>query len=691
MQRVRKLATIMSIDIAGYSRSSERNETAAVEDVARLKSALTETASRQGGRIFSTAGDGAMLEFPTASAGLAATMELLRRADLPRIRLGLHLGEVVVEGDDLLGHGVNVAARLQALADSGTAMISGAMHAQAHATGDFALTPCGRMRLDKMSEVIDLYALAPRGHRLARLRLRRLRPYLLAGVLLLAAAIGGTIAFSSRPFVEGISVAGAASPTVAVLPFASLNTDPDGRFFAESISLSIANALSTTGIQVVSQSASASFRDADLASASRALNARYFVSGEVRREDELVRVTVRIEDARDQVTVLSEIFESPAATAADLPRRIATRIASIAWTLPVSVAGRANAEMTSRLIQVFEMQARGDYMAAYIGSRDLARTYPNEPMAHVLHAMDAGIAYWEIPEADFNDAIAAARASVRRARRLAPHFDAVYVADSNLQIRHHWATREASLRRGRELDPNGQTLPTWLSSLLMNTGRAQDAAPLMEAAVAHDPFNSLKSRIRIQLLLTVGDRTRAQAETERAERLWPDAPWISVARFSRGAPADMQEIMRDPTTADVVAPRDGPSALRAVVRAMASQAQNDIAAAKRACADVGRGLGAETCFTGLAALGELNDAFQLGERLFPDQRQVTMDTAAQRRFTHRPLAASDILFLPHLAVLRADPRFTDLAARLALIDYWRIDGNEPDFCAVEQAPVCDLI
>src|SRR5215470_17247538 len=136
MTENRKLATILSLDVAGYSRAAERNDAAAAEGVRQIRALIGEVVSPLGGRIFSSAGDGFMLEFPSATAGVRAAMALLEESAsaqraLPLIRIGLHLGEVMVEeSGDLLGHGVNVAARLQALAETGSALVSEAVQAQ---------------------------------------------------------------------------------------------------------------------------------------------------------------------------------------------------------------------------------------------------------------------------------------------------------------------------------------------------------------------------------------------------------------------------------------------------------------------------------------------------------------------------------------------------------------------------------
>src|SRR5262249_5272538 len=110
----RRLAAIVSSDIAGYSSLVEREPTRALDRVAHLHTRAEAAAEANGGRIFNTAGDGVMLEFATASDALAAAIAMAEGDAHKHVRLGVHVGEVTpAENGDLLGHGVNVAARLQ--------------------------------------------------------------------------------------------------------------------------------------------------------------------------------------------------------------------------------------------------------------------------------------------------------------------------------------------------------------------------------------------------------------------------------------------------------------------------------------------------------------------------------------------------------------------------------------------------
>src|SRR5690242_11391795 len=115
----RRLTTIVALDVAGYSARTEADEAGTMAEVARLRSVIEGIAAPRGGRVFNTAGDGFMLEFGSSVAAVEAAFALAEQCE-PRVRVGVHLGDVAVQPNgDLLGHGVNVAARLMAHSDPG--------------------------------------------------------------------------------------------------------------------------------------------------------------------------------------------------------------------------------------------------------------------------------------------------------------------------------------------------------------------------------------------------------------------------------------------------------------------------------------------------------------------------------------------------------------------------------------------
>jgi formylglycine-generating enzyme required for sulfatase activity len=170
-ERAIRLVSIVAIDIVGFSTMSERDQRNAARKVENLRSRIERVAGANGGRLFNTAGDGFMLEFGSAGSALAAIQEILdkRGKGEPPIRVGAHVGDVVVTAtEDLLGHGVNVAARLQELAEPGTALVSAEFRSMARTSPTAAFQSRGQKPLDNIDQRVQTFEILSRRQKFAR-------------------------------------------------------------------------------------------------------------------------------------------------------------------------------------------------------------------------------------------------------------------------------------------------------------------------------------------------------------------------------------------------------------------------------------------------------------------------------------------------------------------------------------------
>ncbi|MBP6690631.1 MAG: adenylate/guanylate cyclase domain-containing protein, partial [Hyphomonadaceae bacterium] len=170
-ERVIRLASIVSIDIVGFSTMSERDQRNAARKVENLRARVERVAIANGGRLFNTAGDGFMLEFASAGQALGAIQELLdkRPKGEPPIRVGAHVGDVIVTStDDLLGHGVNVAARLQELAEPGTALVSSEFRSMARNSPQSAFQSKGQKPLDNIDQRVQTFEILSKRQKFMR-------------------------------------------------------------------------------------------------------------------------------------------------------------------------------------------------------------------------------------------------------------------------------------------------------------------------------------------------------------------------------------------------------------------------------------------------------------------------------------------------------------------------------------------
>jgi formylglycine-generating enzyme required for sulfatase activity len=194
-ERTVRLASIVAIDIVGFSTMSERDQRNAARKVEALRARILDIASRHSGRLFNTAGDGFMLEFASAGSALSAIQDVLdkRPRGEPPVRVGAHVGDVIVTAtDDLLGHGVNVAARLQELAESGTALVSAEFRSMARSSPTVAFQARGQKPLDNIEQRVQTFEILSKRQRFARVSRR-------AVALTIAAVVIGVGAYFGPP------------------------------------------------------------------------------------------------------------------------------------------------------------------------------------------------------------------------------------------------------------------------------------------------------------------------------------------------------------------------------------------------------------------------------------------------------------------------------------------------------------
>ncbi|MEQ1817859.1 MAG: adenylate/guanylate cyclase domain-containing protein [Terricaulis sp.] len=265
----RKLAAIVSVDIAGFSALAERDAAEALAHVARVRTYATAIVAKYNGRIFNTAGDGLMLEFISATDALNAAIALCEIEKEAKLRFGVHFGEVTETANgDLLGHDVNIAARLQAEAAPGTILASPIIHSSAAPDLAAKLQPRGKIKLAKMRTLMSVYALDPSGAPVK---------------------------------------AHATTPTLAVLAFDTPARDRATRTLADGVSEEILYAVSRLpGLKVIGATSSFAFRGRDKPRAAKALNATHILDGSVRRSDDRVRISATLAEAESGVVLWSE-------------------------------------------------------------------------------------------------------------------------------------------------------------------------------------------------------------------------------------------------------------------------------------------------------------------------------------------------------------------------------------------------
>jgi TolB-like protein/class 3 adenylate cyclase/Tfp pilus assembly protein PilF len=321
----RRLAAILAADVVGYSRLMERDEAGTFARLKTLRHELVEPVlARHGGRFVDLKGDGAIVEFHSVVAAVEAAIEIQRamlgqdpelpEAERIRYRIGINLGEVIVDGDTIYGDGVNVAARIEALCEPGGIWLSRGVYNQVKGKLELALVPSGLHQVKNISEAVETFRVALDGVAPSRVVHRSVtaraltRRWLLAAVAVLLAlvSLGGAWQFwPDDPLAK-------AKPSVAVLPFGNLGGDEATGRLADGITEDIITDLARfRDLDVIARNSTQVYKGkpVDVRQVGKDLNVRYVLEGSIQRQSDRVRITGQLIDAESGAHVWSERWD----------------------------------------------------------------------------------------------------------------------------------------------------------------------------------------------------------------------------------------------------------------------------------------------------------------------------------------------------------------------------------------------
>ncbi|MFO1066941.1 MAG: adenylate/guanylate cyclase domain-containing protein [Geminicoccaceae bacterium] len=481
MQAVRRrLAAILAADVVGYSRMMGADEAGTLAALRTRRVDMIEPAlAAQGGRIVKLMGDGLLAEFASAvaatecavaiQAAMAAANEGLPDERRIVLRIGLHVGDVIVEEDDLYGDGVNIAARLEGAAPPGGIVLSEDAWRQVQGKVAAGFAELGALSLKNIERPVRAFRITAEGE---------------AAAPTLAAAAAGE------------------QPSIAVLPFDSMGGDPDQEAFCDGLVEDLITTLSKLAqLRVIARNSTFTYkgRAVDVREVARALGVRYVLEGSVRRGGSRLRITAQLIDARDGTHVWAERFD-----------RTPDDIFAIQDELTLLVATELQVKLTegeqARLrhtgiddVAAWTLWAKGlahyrqavtrDSMTA---ARDAwERALRLAPDSAVLHAMLGFIAvlgarfgWWE----ERPVALARARAHAERALALDPSSPDAHTTQSLVLLaEQRWDEAVAAARRAVALAPGSADAAELASFVLTPAGFAAEAAELSRKAMALSP------------------------------------------------------------------------------------------------------------------------------------------------------------------------------------------------------------
>ncbi len=312
----RKIAVIFVTDVVNFSTLMEQNEEQTLKNLKACRQILDNLFREHSGRIFNTAGDSVLAEFHSAVSAVICASEFQKlisernnsvsSSEQLSFRIGINMGDVVVEGTNLYGEGVNVAARLEALCKPGGVCLSNNVH-------DFVKQKVDLSFLDLGSQQV---------------KNTTVRAFEVAGKDSSAASA----AADNKKVEEDSEQEKSKPPTIAVLPFLNLSNDPEQDYFADGLSEDIISNLSSwRTFPVISRNSSFSFRNTDKKSSEIAkdLDARYMVEGSVRKGGNKIRVTVSLLDAIEDKQIWSQRWDRSLDDIFEVQDEISQSVASI--------------------------------------------------------------------------------------------------------------------------------------------------------------------------------------------------------------------------------------------------------------------------------------------------------------------------------------------------------------------------
>jgi TolB-like protein/tetratricopeptide (TPR) repeat protein len=476
----RRLAAILAADVVGYSRLMSQDEVGTLAALKALRTELSDpTITEHSGRVFKSTGDGLLAEFPSVVNAVSCAVEIQRGMQVRnnglledraiQLRIGINLGDVIVEGDDVFGDGVNVAARIESIAPPGGVAVSGTVRDHIGNRLDLQFEDVGEQRFKNIDWPVRVY--------LARM--------------------------GSVPAKAALALPD--KPSIAVLPFQNLSGDPEQEYFADGMVEEIITALSRIRwLFVIARNSSFTYkgRAVHVKQVGRELGVRYILEGSVRKAVNKVRITGQLIDVSTGAHIWADRFEGELTSIFDLQDQVtASVVGAIEPQLEQAEIERAKRKPTESL------DAYDHYLRGLAGVHQWTREGNDEALGHFKRAV----------ELDPNFATAYGMA----ARCYSQRIGFAWVIDRSQEV----ADAERLARRAGELGKEDAiALCTAGNALVIFVGDINDGAALIGRALKLNPnlaFAWMSSGFaKIQL----GDREAAIEHVTHAMRLSPQDP-----------------------------------------------------------------------------------------------------------------------------------------------------------------------
>ena len=511
MSQTRQLAVIMFTDIVGYTALMGKDEQKAFELLNRSRAIQKPIIEKYSGLWIKEIGDGVMASFNTASDAVNAAMEIQEacmETQAFKLKVGLHMGEVVAENGDLFGDSVNIASMIEAQAVGSSILMSKVLRDQIKNNAELQLSSLGLFHFKNVREPLEIFALSNPGFVVPNKdsmtgKVKKTT----TGTNKLIATIAGLIFvlsivlfFTRELFFKGSTAE--ASRSLAILPFENLQMDSLTLYLSDGIPENLINRLSSfPNAKVFARSATFNLSDTSksISSIRRLLNADAVLTGQLTNKDGVYYVSCQLVDAINQNQLWGAKYQMTNNDIAVIEDSI---VASLINPLRIELAEKPKASTSKReqIPAAYAAYLKGRYLSygatpekseeALNHFREAIRIDPKYALAY------AAIANEKITQSIFSNApkkeiIDEARTALAAAKALDPSIAEIYSTEGALKFYFDWDWEGAvsSFKKALQLDPGNAYIYIRYSATLANVGRYKEALPLADKAIELDPVS----------------------------------------------------------------------------------------------------------------------------------------------------------------------------------------------------------
>ncbi len=508
----RKLAAIMFTDMVGYTALMQKDETKARELIQRHRDLMKPHVTKHGGKILQFVGDGTFCTFDSAIEAVNAALEIqhvFKTEDEMALRIGIHVGDVVVEGEEVYGDGVNVASRLEPLANAGGICVSDKVYDNLKNQQGIKITPLGEKELKNVEESLRVYSIEAAAENSAETpvsaepknKSRQKNTYIYAGMVILLAVLFLWLQpffFSSDKPMEATG----SIRSIAVLPLENLSNDPDQEYFSDGMTEALISKLAQIrSLKVISRTSVMQYKGVrkPLPEIAKELNVDAILEGSVMHAGGEVRITAQLIRASTDEHLWANDYTDKLENVLSLQSRIAKAIAKeIKITLTPQEKNRLE---SARIINPVALEAylKGKFFWNKRTTKDIQTALefyqqavdadPNYALAYVGIAESYNLLH-EYGGYPSSDTYPKAMAAANEALKLNPNLGEAHISLAYAYHEHLWDWKKAEeeFLKGLELNPNYPTGRQWYAEFLARQGRFEESLNQVRRSSELDPL-----------------------------------------------------------------------------------------------------------------------------------------------------------------------------------------------------------